>query len=76
MTTIAAALTTPLSPRYVAREVLEALNYLHTLSAPIIHRDVKPSNLLVKSECGCANPLVCVCRLRPLIVSAIVIGHL
>ena len=27
-------------------ELLEALNYLHTLNPPIIHRDIKPANVL------------------------------
>ncbi len=30
-----------------AREILEALNYLHTLPQPIVHRDIKPSNIKI-----------------------------
>lgn len=30
-----------------AREILEALNYLHTLPQPVVHRDIKPSNIKI-----------------------------
>lgn len=33
----------------VATQVLEALEYLHGLTPPIIYRDLKPSNVIVKS---------------------------
>ncbi|MBI2388470.1 MAG: protein kinase [Deltaproteobacteria bacterium] len=32
--------------RRIAREVLEILAYLHELKPPVLHRDVKPSNLI------------------------------
>jgi serine/threonine protein kinase len=30
----------------IAIQVLEILNYIHTLSPPVIHRDIKPQNLI------------------------------
>ena len=53
---------------YVAQEILAALEYLHSLPYPIIHRDVKASNILIKMVCDCHNPLICVCRRRPDII--------
>lgn len=53
---------------YVAREILVALEYLHSRPRPIVHRDVKASNILVRMDCECHNPLVCVCRKQPDIV--------
>jgi serine/threonine protein kinase len=35
---------------HLAREVLEILQYLHELPAPLIHRDVKPANLLERPD--------------------------
>jgi len=32
--------------RHVARQVLETLEYLHAFSPPVVHRDLKPQNLL------------------------------
>lgn len=32
------------------REVISAVQYLHSLSPPIIHRDIKPENILLDSE--------------------------
>jgi serine/threonine protein kinase len=34
----------------VATQVLEALEYLHGLTPPIIYRDLKPSNVIVKAN--------------------------
>jgi serine/threonine protein kinase len=34
----------------VANQVLEALEYLHGLTPPIIYRDLKPSNVIVKAS--------------------------
>ena len=53
---------------YVAHEILSALEYLHSLPCPIIHRDVKVSNVLIRMSCDCRNPLICVCRRRSEIV--------
>ena len=33
-----------------AIQVLDTLNYLHTLPKPIIHRDIKPDNLILTSD--------------------------
>jgi len=34
-----------------ALEILEGLNYLHTQTPPVLHRDLKGSNLLVGTDC-------------------------
>jgi Tol biopolymer transport system component len=33
-----------------AREILDALNYLHTRPQPIVHRDIKPGNIKITPE--------------------------
>ena len=33
-----------------AREILDALNYLHSRTQPIVHRDVKPGNIKITPE--------------------------
>ena len=35
----------------IARQVLEILSYLHSLKPPVIHRDIKPNNL-IRSDDG------------------------
>ena len=52
----------------MAHEILSALEHLHSRPNPIVHRDVKVSNILIKMVCDCHNPLICVCRRRPDIV--------
>ena len=32
----------------IFRQLLEALNYLHSMTPKVIHRDIKPSNVLIK----------------------------
>jgi serine/threonine protein kinase len=32
------------------KEILQGVNYLHTLEKPIIHRDLKPNNILIKDS--------------------------
>jgi eukaryotic-like serine/threonine-protein kinase len=34
----------------IARKILSILEYLHRLSPPVIHRDVKPSNILIDPD--------------------------
>ena len=46
----------------MAREILATLEYLHFQPRPIVHRDVKVSNILVRMACDCHNPPICVCR--------------
>lgn len=38
---------TPEQVRYAATDILEILIYLHELSPPVLHRDVKPSNIIL-----------------------------
>mgnify|MGYP001560594111 CR=1 FL=1 len=33
-----------------AQEILDALNYLHTLQPPVVHRDIKPGNIKITPE--------------------------
>ncbi len=35
---------------YIAVQVLEILNYLHRLAPPVIHRDIKPQNLIKSAD--------------------------
>jgi len=43
-----------------ADQVLDALDYLHRQSPPVIHRDVKPANIKVTSASGLGNRAVLV----------------
>lgn len=36
--------------RYIAIEILQVLQYLHSLNPPIIHRDIKPQNIICSEE--------------------------
>jgi len=36
--------------KQIAIQVLEILNYLHRLNPPVIHRDIKPQNIIRKSD--------------------------
>ncbi|MCS6960517.1 MAG: serine/threonine-protein kinase [Pseudanabaenaceae cyanobacterium SKYGB_i_bin29] len=36
----------------IAKQVMEALVYLHSLSPPVIHRDIKPQNIIYDPEHG------------------------
>src|SRR4030042_1983314 len=33
-----------------AKQICEAVNYLHTQRRPILHRDIKPSNIRITSD--------------------------
>lgn len=37
------------------KELIEALNYLHTYKPPIIHRDIKPENILISNNSNNPN---------------------
>ncbi len=34
---------------YIAKQVTQAVAYLHNLEPPIVHRDIKPANILVET---------------------------
>ena len=36
--------------KQIAQQVLNVLNYLHTLNPPVIHRDIKPENVIYHPE--------------------------
>ncbi len=33
--------------RFIMKDVIRGISYLHALDPPVIHRDVKPENILV-----------------------------
>lgn len=41
--------------KFIATCIARALQYLHTLEQPVIHRDIKSSNILVTSSCSTAK---------------------
>ncbi|MEB3826482.1 serine/threonine protein kinase [Phormidium sp. CCY1219] len=41
---------TEIESRDIAKQVLAILNYLHELNPPVIHRDIKPQNIILHSN--------------------------
>ncbi|XP_065920927.1 uncharacterized protein [Dysidea avara] len=52
--------TVLLNIKHVLRSVLKALDYIH--GQGLIHRDVKASNILIKTTCQCSEVLYCSCQ--------------
>jgi len=42
--------TTEAEVKHIARQVLEILTYIHQLNPPIIHRDIKPQNIIRRAD--------------------------
>ncbi|XP_065919477.1 uncharacterized protein [Dysidea avara] len=52
--------TVLLNVKHVLRSVLKALDYMH--GQGLVHRDVKASNILIKTTCQCSEVLYCSCQ--------------
>ena len=53
----------------IAQDMAEGLAYLHGLAPPVLHRDVKPSNVLLVTTAGTLHAKLCdfgLALLRPL----------
>ena len=53
----------------IAQDMAEGLAYLHGLAPPVLHRDVKPSNVLLVTAAGTLHAKLCdfgLALLRPL----------
>ncbi|XP_065919506.1 uncharacterized protein [Dysidea avara] len=54
--------TVLLNVKHVLKSVLKALDYMH--GQGLVHRDVKASNILIKTTCQCSEVLFCSCQYK------------
>lgn len=52
----------PIQRKYIAYQILQAINYLH--KSKLIHRDVKPSNILIDTNCDIKVCDFGLCRIK------------
>lgn len=52
----------PIQRKYIAYQILQAISYLH--KSKLIHRDVKPSNILIDTNCDIKICDFGLCRIK------------